>query len=100
MSNSLLFFTDLSYQFPIGLKRINFLTVHRINFNLIRIKAFTNEIIQWYLHFAVICCFLAAKGVTEKFIQEKYGGCKLMMKSQWSKQYSLSLSINQYPRHV
>ena len=38
------------------------------------------------------CCYIA-----EKFIQEKYEGCKFMMNSYASKQYSLPLSIHQYP---
>ena len=36
------------------------------------------------------CCY-----ITKKLIQEKYEGCKLMMNSQESRQYSLPLSINQ-----
>ena len=35
-------------------------TVHRINLNLIRILPFTDELLLWYLHFVVICCFLVA----------------------------------------
>ena len=55
-------FSQAIISVTISLRRcINCPTVHGINFNLIRIKPYTDELILWYKHFVVICCFLAAK---------------------------------------
>ena len=65
------FLTDLSLSVTISLKRCTSFPVRAFHRNLL-----------------LSCCC-----VTEKFIQEKYEGCKLMMNRHESKKYSLALSI-------
>ena len=87
----------MSYIFlsvTISLKRcINFPTLRTIIFNLIKIKAFTYGPILSVLAFRCYLLLLFCCYVKEKFIQEKYEGCKLIMNSNESKQYSITLEF-------